>query len=358
VGAIFYELLSARKPFADDTITGVVQKIRTEDPDPGPLPATPFSPGLERIVLKALRRDPRERYASAEELREELAAVVREAAPGLAASDVAETPAWEAEAVPEAPWGPEAAGLHAALDRARQRGESALALAIVRRLLDLDPEDTRARAAAGEIEAQVREAEAEQLCAIALAYASDGEVEKAVEIAEKIERLSPWSPRYLQLQVYLDEEAAARDAQGLAEAARQSLERGDLVQALAQAEEALVLAPTHHLALRVKDQAQVGTDTPQGDDELADALEAALKEESEEKAAAAAARDLGGFEGPTRLVPPPSRTADVEILTSAALDRFLQDDHQGAQRAASMALELDPRNRKARELLKVLGALG
>ena len=48
----------------------------------------------------------------------------------------------------------------------------------------------------------------------------------------------------------------------------------------------------------------------------------------------------------------------MEILTSAALDRFLQDDHKGARRAADMALELDPENRKARELLKILGALG
>ena len=40
-----------------------------------------------------------------------------------------------------------------------------------------------------------------------------------------------------------------------------------------------------------------------------------------------------------------------------ALDRFLQDDHPGARRAAAMALELDPQNRKARELLKILGAL-
>ena len=48
----------------------------------------------------------------------------------------------------------------------------------------------------------------------------------------------------------------------------------------------------------------------------------------------------------------------MELLTTAALDRFLKDDHRGAQRAASMALELDPKNRKARELLKILGALG
>jgi hypothetical protein len=51
------------------------------------------------------------------------------------------------------------------------------------------------------------------------------------------------------------------------------------------------------------------------------------------------------------------RKTDIELLTTAALDRFLKGDHAGARRAASMALELDPQNRRARELLKILGAL-
>ena len=362
VGAIFYELMASQKPFPADTVTGVVFKIRHENPDPAVLPSTGFSPGLEAIVLKALRRDPKERFSSPEDLREELGALVREAAPRLAQPAPSETPAAEeGPAAPEAAPGPEGAGLHAALDRARGKGESELALAIVRRLLDIDPDDMHARQVAEDIEGEGREAEAEQLCAIALAYASDGEVEKAAEIAEKIERLSPWSPRYLQLQVYLDEEAAARDSEGLAEAARQGLEQGDFGLALARAEEALALVPTHRLARLVKEKALLGKAGHQIDDGLADDLEAALQHEAEETAKVAAemaAHEARRPSGPAAAGPLPLRKADVEILTSAALDRFLQDDHRGARRAASMALELDPQNRKARELLKILGALG
>jgi tetratricopeptide (TPR) repeat protein len=363
VGAIFYELLASQKPFPADTITGVVFRIRHENPDPAVLPATGFSPGLEAIVLKALRRDPMERYGSPGELHEALVALVREAAPRLSKPAASET--GDADGAAEAlttSAGPEGAGLHAALDRARGKGQSELALAIVRRLLDIDPDDALARRVAEDIEAEGREAEAEQLCAIALAYASDGEVEKAAEIAEKIERLSPWSPRYLQLQVYLDEEAAVRDSESLARMAKGRLDAGDLDLALARAEEALALIPTHRLALQVKERALEGKGRREagGDDGLVDELEAVRQRESLEQSApgdAPEAADEGRSADPPN-DSPPTRKADVEILTSAALDRFLLDDHRGARRAASMALELDPKNRKARELLKILGALG
>ena len=361
VGAIFYELLTSQKPFPADTITGVF-KIGHENPDPAAPPSTEFAPGLEAIVLKALHRDPRERFASPEDLREELAALVREAVPRPAEPATSEAPAAEGPSAPEAlAAGPEGAGLHAALDRARGKGESQLALAMVRRLLDIDPDDVRARQVAEEIEAEGREAEAEQLCAIALAYASDGEMEKAAEIAEKMERLSPWSPRYLQLQVYLDEEAAVRDSDAMAEVARQSLDRGDLDLALARALEALGLVPTHRLALLVKEKALLGKGGREVDDGLAGDLEAALRHEADAKAAVASAASVletSRRAEPPAADPPPTRKADVEMLTSAALDRFLRDDHKGARRAASMALELDPQDRKARELLKILGALG
>jgi tetratricopeptide (TPR) repeat protein len=397
VGAIFYELLASQKPFPADTITGVMFRIRHDRADPSGLPPTDFSPGLEGVVLKALRRDPAERHASFEELRDELAALVREAAPRLARRD-------EGEAEGEAPKGaegeeapPEGAGLHAALDRARENGQSEMALAIVRRLLDIDPDDERARQVAEEVEAEGREREAEQLCAIALAYAADGEVELAAEIAEKIERLSPWSPRYLQLQVYLDEEAARRDSEAHAAAAQASLRANDFQAALAQAEQALEIFPTHRIAMEVREQALArlpatspeggassreeerpepdgdarGTSAGEADDGLTDDLEAALRDEAAVASSArppetrtptgagvlAATPRARRGESPPPPTEPSSRKTDVELLTTAALDRFLQNDHTGARRAASMALELDPQNRKARELLKILGAL-
>jgi hypothetical protein len=107
----------------------------------------------------------------------------------------------------------------------------------------------------------------------------------------------------------------------------------------------------------VRDRARAGLAA--ADDDLGRDLEDAVQDEVLPDAVP---RPVAPAEAVQEPVPsdsgsPPPRPADIEILTSVALDRFLQDDHRGARRAATMALELDPRNRKAQEILKILGAL-
>lgn len=313
VGAIVYELLSGRKPFLAGDLATVMFKITHDTPDARALPATDFSPGLEAIVMKALARRREERYHSLEEMHEDLVRLVRETAPKLlrraappaekgpvsSAEKAAEGPAREASA-PEsegpaaaAPAGAGAAspeterpqateGIRVQILQARAEGHWPTALALCQRLLELEPEDEFARRTASEIEAAVQEREVEQLCGLALSYAADGEVELAAKIAEKVERVAPWSPKYLQLQVYLDEEAAKRTAPVLA-----------------------------------------ATTLPSGPEPPA-----------------AAAR------------------AQAESLTSAALNHFVRNEHGQARKAVEQALALDPGDRKARELLKILGAIG
>jgi serine/threonine-protein kinase len=72
LGVVFYEILTGKKPFVGDTPFATLRKHCTEAPTP---PST-ISPGtpreLEAIILKLLRKDPGERYPSAEELLVEL----------------------------------------------------------------------------------------------------------------------------------------------------------------------------------------------------------------------------------------------------------------------------------------------
>jgi len=353
VGAILYELLARRKPFPADSPTGVLRRITHESPDPAALPATAFSPRLEALVMKALSRRPDDRFPSVEEMREELVSVVREAAPRLrerSASRATPGPAPIASATSTAPPDPvvpspelsassasapsaedkqqQKAALHADLARARSGGAGQQALEICQRLLELDPEDEKARRAASEIETALQEHEAEQLCGMALAYAADGDLELATKIAERIERLTPWSPRYLQLQVYLDEESARRNAESFLAAARGHLAEGRLEEALVVAENVLTNDPAHQGALEVRDRAA---------QELKARRAAAGEDEARRRDAL---------------------LAQVESLTSAALDHFVQNDHPAARRAVEEVLALDPENRKARELLKILGVLG
>jgi serine/threonine protein kinase len=72
LGAILYEMLTGRPPVLADTVRETVEQILTREPEP-PTRLRPEMPrDLEAICLKCLRKDPRQRYASAEALAEDL----------------------------------------------------------------------------------------------------------------------------------------------------------------------------------------------------------------------------------------------------------------------------------------------
>jgi eukaryotic-like serine/threonine-protein kinase len=72
LGAIFYELLTARAPFRADSVPETVVAVLERDP----IPPRELSPGvpkeLETICLKCLEKSPQDRYASAAALADEL----------------------------------------------------------------------------------------------------------------------------------------------------------------------------------------------------------------------------------------------------------------------------------------------
>ena len=81
LGVVVYEMLTGRVPFHSDTPLGYVRKHLTEEPPPfrAVKPDLPALPQLERVVLKALRKDRDQRCGSALEFARELA----EAAGGI-----------------------------------------------------------------------------------------------------------------------------------------------------------------------------------------------------------------------------------------------------------------------------------
>ena len=78
VGAIAYELFAYKRPFEAESITGVMYQIMHDRPDPKVLPRTPYSPGLEHIILKAMARVVEERYQSLDEMHADLVSLVRD----------------------------------------------------------------------------------------------------------------------------------------------------------------------------------------------------------------------------------------------------------------------------------------
>jgi serine/threonine protein kinase len=71
-GILLYEMLTGRLPFRAKSYDALIVEILTKDPpDPSGL-SDAVSPGLSRIILKALAKDPRRRYATAGDMLEEL----------------------------------------------------------------------------------------------------------------------------------------------------------------------------------------------------------------------------------------------------------------------------------------------
>ncbi len=344
VGAIVYELIAYRKAFPGESTTDVVRGLTRGEPDLACLPRTPFTPGFERVLGASLARSPEERHASFEDVHADLVQLVRDTVPRMRTS-------------PAEPGGgpPEREELLAAVTRARAEDRLEDAMEGCRKLLELDPDDEGARRAMSEIESVLLDRELDGLVGMALSYAADGEFTIATGIAEKVERLAPWSPRYLQLQVYLDEEGARRQADRLVATAREHLAAGRGWEARAAAQDALAAMPGHALAHKLIE-------------ELPEATPAVVAASPEPEPAAP---PPPATEAPPPLPPPPPpekpgppsplpdpRIAEAVASSAAALRHFVKDEHDEARRAVERALALDPANRRALELQKILRVLG
>ena len=361
VGTIVYELVSYRKAFPGDSTTDVVRGLTRCEPDLACLPRTPFTPGFERVLAASLARSPEERHASFEDVHADLVQLVRDTVPRLRS----------APAPGSGP--PEREELLAAVTRARAEDRLEEALEGCRKLLELDPEDEAARRATGEIESVLLDREVDGLVGMALSYAADGEFTLATGIAEKVERLAPWSPRYLQLQVYLDEEGARRRADGLVATAREHLGAGRDGEARAAVADALAAMPSHFAALKLMEQLppppppEAAPEAPAGGrpPETAAAkprrkpCRQAAPQEASPRLALPLPRPLRRTpSAPSAPAPPANpRVAEAVALSAAALRHFVQDEHDQARQAVERALALDPGNRRARELQKILRVL-
>jgi eukaryotic-like serine/threonine-protein kinase len=77
LGIVLYEMLTGKVPFTGDTPVEIAMKHLSQVPDP-PSKLRPNIPhDLDAIVMRALAKDPEQRYASAEEMDADLARVAR-----------------------------------------------------------------------------------------------------------------------------------------------------------------------------------------------------------------------------------------------------------------------------------------
>src|ERR1035438_1561241 len=72
LGVMLYEMVTGEKPFPGQSITTVIYKIVNEDPVPPRQLNTSIHPGISDVIMKALVKDPDQRYQNCREMLEDL----------------------------------------------------------------------------------------------------------------------------------------------------------------------------------------------------------------------------------------------------------------------------------------------
>ncbi len=90
-GVVLFELLSGRKPFEGDSPTSVIVKILKDDPTPIDSITTGLPPELVACVMRALAKDPADRFPTADALGRELQSIRRNLKPSASTVQMDET---------------------------------------------------------------------------------------------------------------------------------------------------------------------------------------------------------------------------------------------------------------------------
>jgi serine/threonine protein kinase len=96
LGAVLYEMVTGRKPFAGDSIVSVLAKVLNENPVPPSSLAPSISPDVERTILRCLRKDRARRYQTMADLKVVLEDLAADSTSAVAAPAPAgrESPRW------------------------------------------------------------------------------------------------------------------------------------------------------------------------------------------------------------------------------------------------------------------------
>jgi eukaryotic-like serine/threonine-protein kinase len=107
LGVVFYELLTARRPFRGDSLLEIIESIKTTEPRPPRQIDDTIPKELERICLKSLSKRTRDRYTTATDMAEDLCQFLENAgsavSPSAPAAAMSPQPGSTPESAPVTP---------------------------------------------------------------------------------------------------------------------------------------------------------------------------------------------------------------------------------------------------------------
>lgn len=131
LGCVLYEMLTGRQPFTGDSAVALAYKHVSEPPVPPSQLNADISPELEAVVLKAMAKDPADRYQSAQEFYEDLQRSVGGMAVTAPLAGTAAFPATQALSRPQPPPPPAEPVAQEYWPEEQQRGNPAMVVLLV-----------------------------------------------------------------------------------------------------------------------------------------------------------------------------------------------------------------------------------
>ena len=363
VGAVLYELLSCKQAFPGGLHNGILNRILHEAAPP----LQDFCPDLDaeviQIVEQALEKDPQDRYQDLSAMRKDLQRAQQrlESSPeetvALRPPEPAETVAIDGPTMPprkaqtprrgtdrEGLARRRASQIAAHLEQAHQALSAEDfdgAVAAAEQALLLDAEEADAIELLDRARAGLEERQVQELLSRGEDLLRDGDLTKAMGLAEQALTLTPGSAVILRFREEIDrarevrarERERAEAIERAMERARTQLHAGDFDQAEAAAEEALKLAPDLADAITVQDSARKAR-ARREQEELDRRAATAVQEADRLFQSGRAAEAISALEGFT-----PAHPQVTSALTSLrqVLERIERERREAKERADKIA---------------------
>lgn len=263
VGIILFEILTTKKPFDGDNTATVLYNILHEPYQKMNPPIDEQFAVIDRVLKKALDKDPARRYFSADEMGDDLEHFLHSFAPPQRPGHHAttqemaspkEAPKAEEEKKPLTPYksDPRIVNLLRTAKKQIVDGHPVQAMTTIKQALLIDPNDPDAAQLSNMVEQDIKRTEAEDLLVKGQNYMREGRYDIAMKAFEKILRIQPNHSKARMLLETVKNEMMHPEMEEMILKARQAIEEKKYQDARKLVEEVLKTIPEHQGAYELQ----------------------------------------------------------------------------------------------------------